>query len=219
MLKRILTLGLAAMALAVIAPAIVSQVGGGVAQAQTPPEAPDTPDAPDMPEAPDTPDAPDTPEVPDAPEAPAPPAAPEAPAPPAAPAPPVQPDDSNDDPCAGDSRAGAHASGEDCTPAPLQAPVEQGPVSAPDSGQNSGDTNSGDTNSGGSNRAPSPVFETVANVSAGNDTGTSPQGGIQAGGGGTADGGALSALLLGSGALALVLTAGGLVLRRRSLES
>jgi hypothetical protein len=92
--------------------------------------------------------------------------------------------------------------------------VEQGPISAPESGGNSGDTHSGGNKSGSS-----PVFETVANVSAGNDTGTSPQGGIQAGGGGTADGGAVSALLLGSGALALLLTAGGLVLRRRSLES
>ena len=96
---------------------------------------------------------------------------------------------------------------------PLQAPVEQGPVSAPESGGNSGDTHSG-----GKESAPSPVFETVANVGAGNDTGTTPQGGIQAGGGGTADGG-VSALLLGTGALALLLTAGGLVLRRRSLES
>jgi hypothetical protein len=87
--------------------------------------------------------------------------------------------------------------------------VEQGPVSAPEGDQNSGDTPS----------AASPVVETVSNVSAGQDTGTSPQGGIQAGGGGTADGGAVSALLLGSGALALVLTAGGLALRRRSLES
>jgi hypothetical protein len=59
----------------------------------------------------------------------------------------------------------------------------------------------------------------VANVSGGNDTGTTPQGGIQAGGGGTADGSAVSALILGFGALALGLTAGGLVLQRRSLES
>jgi hypothetical protein len=215
MLKRILSLSVAVMALAVVAPAIAPQVGGGVAQAQTPPDAPDTPDVPDTPDTPDTPDVPDTPDAPDAPEAPAPPAAPESPAPPAAPAPPAQPDDSGDGPCADDSRAGAHASGEDdCTPAPLQAPVDQGPVSAPENGQNSGDTESGNSKS-----TPSPVLETVANVSAGNDTGTSPQGGIQAGGGGTANGGAVSALLLGSGALALVLTAGGVVLRRRSLES
>src|SRR4051794_24855385 len=153
MLKRILSLGLAVTALAVVAPAIVSGIGlgGGVAHAQTPPdggdppEAPDTPEAPDPPEAPDTPDAPDPPAAPDTPDAPAAPEAPDtpdAPDTPAAPAPPAQPDDSSDDPCAGGSRVGAHASGEDdnCPPAPLQAPVEQGPVSAPQGDQNSGDT-------------------------------------------------------------------------------
>ena len=51
------------------------------------------------------------------------------------------------------------------------------------------------------------------------DTGTIPQGGIQAGAGGTADEGPSSALLLGSAALMLVLAAGGLALRRRGFES
>jgi hypothetical protein len=50
------------------------------------------------------------------------------------------------------------------------------------------------------------------------DTGTIPQGGIQAGAGGTADAGTSVLLGLGSGALALVLTAGGFVLRRRGIE-
>ena len=56
MLKRILSLGVAVMALALVAPAIVSQtsVGGGVAQAQTPPDTPDAPDTPDTPGTPDT---------------------------------------------------------------------------------------------------------------------------------------------------------------------
>ena len=51
MLKRILSLGFAALALAVIAPAIgsLTGVGEGVAQAQTPP-APEVPDAPDAPD-------------------------------------------------------------------------------------------------------------------------------------------------------------------------
>ena len=64
------------------------------------------------------------------------------------------------------------------------------------------------------------VFENTSHVSTGTDTGTFPQGGIQAGGGGMADGGeVLPVLLLGSGAIALVLTAGGLRLRRRGLGS
>jgi hypothetical protein len=58
---------------------------------------------------------------------------------------------------------------------------------------------------------------TVASTST--DTGTVPSGGIQAGAGGTAEMGSNPALLgLGSGALALVLTAGGFVLRRRNAE-
>ena len=48
----------------------------------------------------------------------------------------------------------------------------------------------------------------------GTDTGTTPKGGIQAGGGGTADEGAGFALLLGSAALMLMVTAGGFALRR-----
>jgi hypothetical protein len=52
-------------------------------------------------------------------------------------------------------------------------------------------------------------------VSAGIDTGTIPQGGIQAGAGGTADDGSQAGLLWG-GSLILALAAGGLVLRRRN---
>lgn len=55
-------------------------------------------------------------------------------------------------------------------------------------------------------------------VSSGTDTGTIPQGGIQAGAGGTADDGSAAVLSLGLGALMLVLTAGGYVLRRRGFE-
>jgi hypothetical protein len=51
-------------------------------------------------------------------------------------------------------------------------------------------------------------------VSAGVDTGTIPQGGIQAGAGGTADDGSTAGLLWG-GALILMVAAGGLGLRRR----
>ena len=60
-----------------------------------------------------------------------------------------------------------------------------------------------------------PASNTVASST---DTGTIPQGGIQAGAGGTANDDSAAALGLGSGALMLVLTAGGLALRRRGLE-
>ena len=63
------------------------------------------------------------------------------------------------------------------------------------------------------------VFHTTSSPTSGTDTGTIPQGGIQAGGGGAADDGTVSLLLLGTGALALMLTAGGLTLRRRGLGS
>ena len=61
-------------------------------------------------------------------------------------------------------------------------------------------------------------MRTNRNVSSGVDTGAIPQGGIQAGGGGTADGGATSPLL-GLAALSALLGAGGLALRRRGFES
>jgi hypothetical protein len=52
------------------------------------------------------------------------------------------------------------------------------------------------------------------------DTGAVPSGGIQAGAGGTAtDGPSPLTLGLGSGVLALLLTAGGYTLRRSRLES
>jgi hypothetical protein len=69
--------------------------------------------------------------------------------------------------------------------------------------------------------APSPtVGENVENLSAGTDTGTIPAGrdpSRRRRYSRTA--GTDLALLFGSGALVLVLTAGGLVLRRRELES
>ena len=61
------------------------------------------------------------------------------------------------------------------------------------------------------------VVRTNRNVSSGVDTGAIPQGGIQAGGGGTADGGATP--LLGLAALSALLGAGGLALRRRGFQS
>ena len=73
MVKRILLLGLAVVALAIALPAIVAQsgLGGGVAQAQTPPTT-DPDDQADPPEAPDEADdarhpEPDTPDQGDTP--------------------------------------------------------------------------------------------------------------------------------------------------------
>jgi hypothetical protein len=63
------------------------------------------------------------------------------------------------------------------------------------------------------------VVQATTPVSAGIDTGTIPQGGIQAGAGGTADDGSQAGLLWG-GSLILALAASGLALRRRhGLES
>jgi hypothetical protein len=59
------------------------------------------------------------------------------------------------------------------------------------------------------------VVQTTTPVSAGVDTGTIPQGGIQAGAGGTAKDGSMAGLLWG-GALILMVAAGGLTLRRRN---
>ena len=217
MIKRILMLGLAALALALVAPAIGAEggLGGNVAHAQTDPAAPDQTEAPDAPDQTEAPDAPDQTETPDAPEAPDQPAAPEG-------------DDQGDDntgdesQCAGGSRAGAHASGEDC------APVTQTPAPAPRPQSQRQVNENHEESGGGSGSAgefaqsvvtPQVVTRPAANVASSVDTGTIPQGGIQAGAGGTADDGSASALLPG-GALMLALAAGGLALRRRhGLES
>ena len=188
MLKRILILGLAAVALALVAPAM--GVGANVAHAQTDPNA----TAPDSGDTPDTPDAPDQGDTPDA------------------------PDQGDDSGCADGARA--HASGEDCTPVPQQpAPPSPQPQPSPtsqpkkESHQESGN---GSVSAGkpASTRATPQIVQIATPVTAGVDTGTIPQGGIQAGAGGTADDGSMAGLLWG-GALVLALAAGGLALRRR----
>jgi hypothetical protein len=188
MLKRTLILGLAAVALALIAPAIGA--GANVAHAQTDPNA----TAPDSGETPDPPDTPDTPDQGDAPDA---------------------PDQGDDSGCADGARA--HASGEDCTPVPQQ-PAPPSPTSQPkeESHEESGSGSGSGGESAGSEISPvtPQVVQTTTPVSAGVDTGTIPQGGIQAGAGGTADDGSTAGLLWG-GALILALAAGGLALRRR----
>jgi hypothetical protein len=190
MMKRFLILGLAAVALALVAPAM--GVGANVAHAQTDPNAtaPDSGDTPDAPDTPDTPDQGDTPDAPD------------------------QGDDSG---CADGARA--HASGEDCTPVPQQpaAPSPQpqpSPTSQPKKESHEESGNGSESAGKPSSRATPQVVQTSTPVSAGIDTGTIPQGGIQAGAGGTADDGSMAGLLWG-GALILVVAAGGLALRRR----
>jgi hypothetical protein len=190
MLKRILILGLAAVALALVAPAM--GVGANVAHAQTDPNA----TAPDSGDTPDTPDAPDQGDTPDA------------------------PDQGDDSGCADGARA--HASGEDCTPVPQQpAPPSpqspSSPTSQPkkESHEESGNGSPGKPASSQPTRQTTPqVVQVATPVTAGVDTGTIPQGGIQAGAGGTADDGSTAGLLWG-GALVLALAAGGLALRRR----
>lgn len=204
MVKRILVLGIAALALALVAPTIGT--GMNVAHAQTDPTA-DAPDSGDT-TAPDSGDAPDAPDQGDAPDA------------------PDQGDSSDDDGDSSDCADGAraHASGEDCTPVPEQpAPVQPSPTSQPEQhrSEESNGTGSESGAAGESVRSQvSPhVVQTTTPVSAGIDTGTIPQGGIQAGAGGTADDGSQAGLLWG-GSLMLVLAAGGLALRRRNaLES
>jgi hypothetical protein len=200
MLKRILILGLAAVALALVAPAIgvggAVGVGGDVAQAQTDPNA-DAPDQGVTPDAPDqgvTPDAPDQGDAPDA------------------------PDEGDGSGCA--DGASVHASGEDCIPAP-QAPAKPTPQPRPapkseTHKEKSGGGSGAAGESAGSEITPvtPQVVQTTTPVSAGVDTGTIPQGGIQAGAGGTADDGSMSGLLWGGG-LIFVLAASGLALRRR----
>ena len=111
-------------------------------------------------------------------------------------------------------------SGEDCVvppQPPKPAPVT--PKKHKESGSNGG-SNGGSGVAGKTEKRSSslPVVQSTTTV-ADTDTGTVPQGGIQAGAGGTADEGTGPALLLGSGALVLMLMAGGLALRRRGFDS
>jgi hypothetical protein len=177
MVKRILVLGIAALALALVAPTIGT--GMNVAHAQTDPTA----------EAPDQGDSSDD-----------------------------EGDDAEDSPCAS---SGARASGDSCSP-PAARPQQPAPTSRPherkpaEHGSSESNSDSGSGSLGqrvGSTVRPQIVQTTP--VSAGIDTGTIPQGGIQAGAGGTADDGSQAGLLW-SGALMLALAAGGLALRRRN---
>jgi hypothetical protein len=217
MVKRILVLGIAALALALVAPTIGT--GMNVAHAQTDPtaEAPDSGDttAPDSGDAPDAPDQGDAPAAPDQGDAPA--------APDQGDSADDEGDDAEDSPCAS---SGARASGESCPP-PAAQPQQPAPTNRPherkpaEHGSSESNSNSGSGSVGqrvGSTVRPQVVQNTTP-VSAGVDTGTIPQGGIQAGAGGTADDGSQAGLLW-SGALMLALAAGGLALRRRNaLES
>jgi hypothetical protein len=217
MVKRILVLGIAALALALVAPTIGT--GMNVAHAQTDPtaEAPDSGDttAPDSGDAPDAPDQGDAPAAPDQGDAPA--------APDQGDSGDDEGDDAEDSPCAS---SGARASGESCPP-PAAQPQQPAPTNRPherkpaEHGSSESNSNSGSGSVGqrvGSTVRPQ-VVQTTTPVSAGVDTGTIPQGGIQAGAGGTADDGSQAGLLW-SGALMLALAAGGLALRRRNaLES
>jgi outer membrane biosynthesis protein TonB len=208
MVKRIMLLGLAVAALAIALPAIVAQsgLGGDVAQAQTPPTT-DPDDQADPPEAPDQADPPEAPDQADPPEAPDqadPPAAPETP-------------DQGDTPGEDDEGSGDDEDDEDEEETPAPPSNRAAPEgSAPSGGNNAGGSESGNS---GSNVPQTPQVRVSSQPVSGADTGEIPQGGIQAGAGGTVDEGSASALLLGSAALMLVLTAGGLVLRRRGFES
>jgi hypothetical protein len=212
MVKRILVLGIAALALALVAPTIGT--GMNVAHAQTDPtaEAPDSGDvtAPDSGDVPDAPDQGDVPEAPDQGDVPQ--------APDQGDSSDDEGDDAEDSPCAS---SGARASGDSCSP-PAARPQQPAPTSRPherkpaEHGSSESNSNSGSGSVGqrvGSTVRPQIVQTTP--VSAGIDTGTIPQGGIQAGAGGTADDGSQAGLLW-SGALMLALAAGGLALRRRN---
>jgi hypothetical protein len=228
MLRRILTLGIVALALGLVAPAIGVQAGIGAAAAlaQDPPPAPDPedpPDAPDEPEAPDAPDEPEAPEVPDAPEAPD---APNAPEDDEGSGDADETDDDGDD----EDVAPAPAAPAPAAPAPaaVPAPVETGPAPVQVShgtdveGKNESHKPSGSAKGDTRHLTTTPqraVFRNTTNRTSGTDTGTFPQGGIQAGAGGMAEDRPASLLLLGLGALGLGLMAGGVALRRRSLGS
>ena len=206
MVKRILLLGLAALAVAVFAPSLGTQsvTGTSVAQAQEAQDPADPADPPEAQDPADPADPADPPEAPDQGEAP------------------------EDDEGSGDADE-TDDEEEIVPPAPVSppppAPVSPPVPSAP-SERSQGKESQESGNSGrrsGSERkqttAPVPTHQNTANVQAATDTATVPQGGVQAGAGGTADAGSPLALLLGSGALGLALTAGGVSLRRRSLES
>jgi len=86
---------------------------------------------------------------------------------------------------------------------------------------NSGSHNTGSTNTGtvGTTNTTPRQSQALTFTGSNVDTGTVPQGGIQAGAGGTAaDGGTSVALALGLGLLAFGLTSGGVALRRRASE-
>jgi hypothetical protein len=188
--KRILILGVAALVLAVLAPSI----GTGVSVAQagttvTDPAAPVDPNA--------DPNAPDV-------------------------------NTGDESSCSADgAKLGAHASGEDCPvtppPAATPAPVTPAPVTPAPESTKKKKSSGGSGVAGKTEKRKSagslPVVQSTTTTVADTDTGTIPQGGIQAGGGGTANDGTALALLLGSGALVLTLMAGGLALRRRGFES
>jgi hypothetical protein len=201
MLKRILMLGLAVAALALVVPAIVAQSGveGNVAQAQTPPVT-DPDDQADPPDAEDPPDAPDAEDQPD------------------------QADNPGDD---AEDEDGEDDEDDESSPQRPVAP--QSPQNSTPSGGGSGGQSNGGSGGQSNGRSGSVTHNSgtqfaqvqtgTRNVSAGTDTGTFPTGGIQAGAGGTAEDGIGFALLLGAASLMLVFAAGGLVLRRRDLES
>src|SRR4029079_13061185 len=106
------------------------------------------------------------------------------------------------------------ARGEDCVPVPRQ-PGAPNPSNQPkkESHGESG-TGAGSARDAAGPQATPQVVQIATPVTAGVDTGTIPQGGIQAGAGGTADEGSTAGLPWG-GALILVVAAGGLALRRR----
>jgi hypothetical protein len=111
-------------------------------------------------------------------------------------------------------------------PAPVpvvQAPAPQAPatpapaVTKPTSQQHSSNQSG---SSQGTSAAPSvPTSQPVAVTTTSTDSGVVPQGGIQAGGGGTAPrDGSLLILALAMGGIAFGLTSAGLALRRRAAE-
>ena len=118
------------------------------------------------------------------------------------------------------SGSSAHASGEDCPPAP-QAPAQPAPQpqpapksEAPKEKSGGGSGPAGESPRSESTPVAPQVVQNTTPVNSGVDTGTIPQGGIQAGAGGTAHDGSMAGLLWG-GALILLVAAGGLARRRR----
>jgi hypothetical protein len=224
MLRRILTLGIVALALGLVAPAIGVQagIGAGVALAQDPAPAPDPEDPPDAPDEPEAPDAPDEPEAPDTPDA------------PDAPEDDEGSGDAGETDDDGDDEEVAPAPPAPAAPAPASAPAAPAPVeTGPAPVQERGGTDvegkqeshkpsgsvTGETRHLTTTTPQRVVFQNTSNRTSGTDTGTFPQGGIQAGAGGMAEDGPASLLLLSLAALALGLMSGGVVLRRRSLGS